>query len=372
MSNDFAQFQDAFFEEAAEHLAIVEEGLLALEQHPEDRDLLNKIFRSAHSIKGTSGMFGFNAVAQFTHKMETLLDLLRNGQKVVTPQIADLLLKATDCLKTLIDASKGGSAVDEETVQRLTAELAAASASGIQPPPLTAEMPKTNSTQAADNHLYTIAWAPPAWLFQRGLDPLQIFKELGNLGTLSKVTVETSKLPDLACMDPETCYLSWTMKLETAKNKNVVEAVFEFVREDSILIIEKVEAKAEVEKTPEQPVSTLTSTSEPGGPQPLGEILVESGIVSRQTLDHALAQQKRVGQILVEQKAATPQQVEQALQKQKQQESVSQSKKTDTASIRVDTDKIDKLINLVGELVITQSMLSDLGARFEMRQDRKS
>jgi len=369
MSSDFAQFQDAFFEEAAEHLAIVEEGLLALEQHPEDRDLLNKIFRSAHSIKGTSGMFGFNAVAQFTHKMETLLDLLRNGQKVVTPQTADLLLKATDCLKTLIDASKGGSAVDEETVQRLTTELAAASASGIQPSTSTTEVPKTNPTRAAaDSHLYTIAWAPPAWLFQRGLDPLQIFKELSTLGTLSQVTVETSKLPDLASMDPETCYLSWTMKLETAKNKNVVEAVFEFVREDSILIIEKVEAKAEVEKTPEQPVSTLTSTSEPGGPQPLGEILVESGVVSRQTLDHALAQQKRVGQILVEQKAATPQQVEQALQKQKQQEFVAQSKKTDTASIRVDTDKIDKLINLVGELVITQSMLSDLGSRFEMRQ----
>src|ERR1700704_5420653 len=127
MSNDFAQFQDAFFEEAAEHLAIVEEGLLALEQHPEDRDLLNKIFRSAHSIKGTSGMFGFAAVAQFTHKMETLLDLLRNGQKVVTPQIADLLLKSIDCLKMLIDAAKTGSPVDGETVQRLTTELAKAS-----------------------------------------------------------------------------------------------------------------------------------------------------------------------------------------------------------------------------------------------------
>ncbi len=74
MSDEFAQFQDAFFDEAAEHLAVVEDGLLALEQHPEDRDLLNKIFRSAHSIKGASGMFGFNAVTQFTHKMETLLD----------------------------------------------------------------------------------------------------------------------------------------------------------------------------------------------------------------------------------------------------------------------------------------------------------
>jgi two-component system, chemotaxis family, sensor kinase CheA len=367
MSNDFSQFQDAFFEEAAEHLAIVEEGLLALEQHPDDRDLLNKIFRSAHSIKGTSGMFGFNAVAQFTHKMETLLDLLRNGQKIVTPQIADLLLKATDCLKTLIDASKGGSAVDEETVQRLTAELAAASTAGSQPSTMTAAVPKTNSAQTdAQNHVYAIAWTPPAWLFQRGLDPLQIFKELGSLGTLSEVSVDTSKLPELASIDPEACYLSWAMKLETVKNRNIVEGVFEFVREDSMLVIEECGAQ-EGRRTADNTSLGMRAVECPEL-QPLGEILVESGVVSRQTLDHALAQQKRVGQILVEQNAATPQQVEQALQKQKQQESAAQSKKTDTASIRVDTDKIDKLINLVGELVITQSMLSDLGSRFEMRQ----
>src|SRR4029077_14171980 len=148
--------------EAAEHLAIVEEGLLALEQHPEDRDLLNKIFRSAHSIKGTSGMFGFNAVAQFTHKMETLLDLLRNGQKVVTPQIADCLLKSTDCLKTLIDAAKAGSPVDDETVQRLTAELAASqTTSGEQLPTHAAEAQKTAPAPAANQrHVYIIAWTP--------------------------------------------------------------------------------------------------------------------------------------------------------------------------------------------------------------------
>jgi two-component system chemotaxis sensor kinase CheA len=116
--------------------------------------------------------------------------------------------------------------------------------------------------------------------------------------------------------------------------------------------------------------SSLTLDGIDGDPKPLGELLVEIGAVSRETLDHALSQQKRVGEILVEQHAVTPQQLEQALQKQKQkqQESAAQSKKTDTASIRVDTDKIDKLINLVGELVITQSMLSDLGSRFEMGQ----
>ena len=383
MSDDFSQFQDAFFEEAGDHLAIVEEGLLALEQHPEDLDLLGKIFRSAHSIKGTSGMFGFNAVAQFTHKMETLLDLLRNGQKVVTPQIADLLLKSTDCLKTLIDAAKSGSPVDDETVQRLTVELASASTAGSQP---TAQAPPASTTAPAQTggsqgHVYRIAWTPPDWLFQRGLDPLQIFKELANLGTLSEVTVDTAKLPDLAVMDPEKCYLSWTMKLETVKARQVVDAVFEFVHEDSVLVIsESAVSSSEfqvssIEKlVPQQPETRNLKPETPfpdgldGDPKPLGEILVESGAVSRETLDKALSQQKRVGQILVEQHAVTPEQVDQALQKQKQQESAGQSKKTDTASIRVDTDKIDKLINLVGELVITQSMLSDLGARFDMSQ----
>jgi two-component system chemotaxis sensor kinase CheA len=368
MSNEFSQFQDAFFEEAGEHLAIVEEGLLDLERHPEDLDLLNKIFRSAHSIKGTSGMFGFNAVAQFTHKMETLLDLLRNGQKVVSPSIADLLLKATDCLKTLIESVKTGAAVDEETVQRLTTELASASDMNGKAESKVESGSSKSSVTSASTSAFLISWTPPEWLFQRGLDPLQTLKELRGLGNLSDVKIDMSRLPDLADIDPEKCFLSWNMRLTTAKNLKVVESVFEFVREESALSIEEVKVKAEVKEDSRVRSSTLASTSEPEEPKPLGEILVESGAVSREALDGALAQQKRVGQILVEQKAATPQQVERALQKQREQESAAQAKKSDTASIRVDTAKIDKLINLVGELVITQSMLSDLGARFEMNQ----
>lgn len=379
MSSDFAQFQDAFFEEAAEHLAVVEEGLLQLEQHPEDLDLLNKIFRSAHSIKGASGMFGFNAVAQFTHKMETLLDLLRNGQTAVTPQTADLLLTSTDCLKTLINAAKTGAPVENETVQRLTMELSAASDMNVKAESKVEKGASTSVSVPAPLTPYPlrcfhINWTPPAWLFQRGLDPLQIFKELGNLGTLSEVKVDDSRLPDLADMDPERCYLSWSMQLKTGKERNVVEAAFEFVREDSVLTIEEVRGEASgVRGEGQKPAATshpspLTTDGMEDEPKPLGEILVESGVVSREVLDGALAQQKRVGEILIEQHAASPQQVEQALQKQRKMEATAQSKKTDTASIRVDTDKIDKLINLVGELVITQSMLSDLGARFEMSQ----
>ncbi len=375
MSDEFAQFQEAFFEEAAEHLAIVEEGLLALEQYPKDLELLAKIFRSAHSIKGASGMFGFNAVTQFTHKMETLLDLLRNGEKAVSPPIADLLLKSTDCLKALIEAVKSGGAVDDEVVQRLTAELA--SASGAQPPAVPQKQSVAVSPQSASQERsYLIKWTPPEWLFQRGLDPLQVLKELNGFGDLSSVTLDMSRVPDLAEIDPEKCYLSWELQLLTGKDQKTIESVFEFVHEDSTLSIEEIRSQesgvrsnAAYDSIPSiTPHPSSLRPQEDGGPKPLGTILVESGVVSPAVLEQALSQQKRVGEILVEQKAVTPRQLEQALNTQRQQEAASHTKKTDTTSIRVDTAKIDKLINLVGELVITQSMLSDLGSRFEIKQ----
>jgi len=410
MSDDFAQFNAAFFEEAAEHMAVIETGLLDLEQRPADLDLLNKIFRSAHSIKGVAGMLGFTAVAQFTHKMETLLDQLRNGRIPVTQPITDLLLKSTDCLKALIEAAQNENTVDQAMIHPLEVQLEAASTPGTPqasepargegqgasgtdhpstpaasaPPIVSSHLPQaSNPTPAMPMHRFVIHWTPPAFLFQRGLDPQQIFKELGDLGTISEMHLDSSHVPDLVAMDPEQCYLAWTLTVETAKSKEVVEGVFEFVREDSVLSIEAGEAlsvkrEAQDEKrtthgAPHEPSAPITHHSSPitsdgGEPKPLGEILVETGVVSRETLDHALAQQKKVGEILVEQHAATPQQITQALQKQQEGTAAHAKKGTDTASIRVDTAKIDKLINLVGELVITQSMLSDLSARFEMAQ----
>lgn len=372
MSTDLSQFQESFFEESAEHLSTIEDGLLQLEQHPEDLDLLNRIFRAAHSIKGNSGMFGFTAVGQFTHKMETLLDQLRNGHLSVTPAIADVLLRSTDCLKVLIDAAHGEAAPDPATIAQLEGELAAAAGespkASKQASPGATTGPGPSSGPAQQR--YRITWTPPGWLFQRGLDPLRIIGELEELGTIESRSLDVSRLPAFSALDPEVCYFSWTCELRTVKQPSVIEAVFDFVRDDSVLTIEECEPSS-VKRVSLSDSSASRETNddkraESGEPKPLGEILVETGVVSRETLDKALAQQKRVGEILIEQHAATPQQISQALQK--QQESAAPKKATDTASIRVDTAKIDKLINLVGELVITQSMLSDLGSRFEMGQ----
>ncbi len=366
MSTDLSQFQESFFEESAEHLSTIEDGLLQLEQRPQDLDLLNRIFRAAHSIKGNSGMFGFTAVGQFTHKMETLLDKLRNSELSVTVPITDVLLRSTDCLKQLIEAARGGTAPDPGTLQGLEQELASSAGRQQAGPGDARTAPARPAAQAGPAlNRFLINWTPPGWLFQRGLDPARMLSELEDLGTIQSRTLDTSHMPPLSQLDPEVCYLSWVIELTTIKEKAVVESVFDFVRDEGQLLIEACTEPVAPSVTPALVPST--ATIQPGGQQPLGEILVESGVVTPEVLNKALSTQKRLGDILVEQKAATPQQISLALQK--QQETASQAKKSgDAASIRVDTGKIDKLINLVGELVITQSMLSDLGSRFEMAQ----
>ncbi len=361
MSGGFSQFQDAFFEESQEHLTTIEEGLLQLEQRPGDLDLLNRIFRGAHSIKGNSGMFGFTAVSQFTHKMESVLDRLRSSQMTVTVEVTDLLLKSLDCLKTLIECARTGDAPDEATVSTLGAQLEASQ--GGTPGSTHAAAAAPEPTRATAGHQYHVAWTPPNYLFQRGLDPLQLLNELRELGTVTQLSLDLSRLPALEAMDPEQCYVSWTVTIDTLKTPSVLERVFDFVREDSTLAIHEAAATA----LPSGDTASAEGSAQ-SEHKPLGEILVESGVVSPETLNKALSQQKRVGEILVEQKAVTPEQLADALKKQQQQEAAAHAKKTDTTSIRVDTTKIDKLINLVGELVITQSMLSDLGSRFEMSQ----
>jgi two-component system chemotaxis sensor kinase CheA len=366
MSTDLSQFQESFFEESAEHLSTIEDGLLQLEQRPQDLDLLNRIFRAAHSIKGNSGMFGFTAVGQFTHKMETLLDKLRNSELAVTVPITDVLLRSTDCLKQLIEAARGGPAPDPETLQGLEQELASSAGGQLT----TRQDSRTAPVQTAAPvgpalNRFRINWTPPGWLFQRGLDPSRMLSELEDLGTILSRTLDTSQMPPLSTLDPEVCYLSWVIEMTTIKEKAVVESVFDFVRDEGHLTIEP--CAEPVAPSVAAAPAPAAPPAQPTGQQPLGEILVESGVVTPEVLNKALSTQKRLGDILVEQKAATPQQISQALQK--QQETASQAKKTgDAASIRVDTGKIDKLINLVGELVITQSMLSDLGSRFEMAQ----
>ena len=347
MAVDLSRFQESFFTESADHVETIESGLLALEQHPKDLDLLNRIFRGAHSIKGNAGMFHFSAIAELTHKMENILDDLRNEKMPVTPHVIDVLLRALDRLKSLLDAAQGREAADETAIQVLEGELEACQQESTAPANegFKAEAtPKGPLPQAATWRTVQIDWSPLPELFQRGMDPAQIFKELHELGIVKVLQVRTDGLPALDTLDPERCYLSWRVELETDVPIAQVEDVFVFVRDGSELAI--------IDRAPHKP--------EPY--KRVGDILVEEGVVTREQVAESLAKQKPLGEILVEDKKVTAQQVDAALQKQQK------LKKNEAASIRVDTEKIDKLINLVGELVITQSMITDLSEKFSIAQ----
>lgn len=360
MSIDLSGFQEAFFEESSEHLANMEEGLLQLEQQPGDLDLLNRIFRAAHSIKGNSGMFGFTAVAEFTHKMENILDALRTGQIHVTKPLVDLLLEATDGLKGLVEEVKTNATPNEALLGPLRQRLQTYAIGKAVTTPSTASAPVRLAAPSLRRR-YEITWAPTPAVFVRGLHPSQILRELRDLGEFI-CTVDIDHLPTIEELAADNKPLFFTVILETEHTQDEIEDVFIFAQDDSVLTI------TEQPCIPQSLEDEALCEPHPAGAdlKPLGEILIGEGVISPDILCHALSQQKRLGEILIEQQAATPQQIADALGKQKKLAPTAPPRKVETASIRVDTDKIDKLINLVGELVITQSMLSDLGPRFTM------
>ncbi|MCH8038909.1 MAG: chemotaxis protein CheA [Nitrospinae bacterium] len=368
MAIDLSRFQETFFEESSEHVETIETGLLQLEHRPEDLELLNQVFRAAHSIKGNSGMFGFTAVGELTHKMENVLDGLRNNEMEVTEQIIDLLLQALDGLKSLLEVARGSGTADEEAIKTIETKLLAYQ-NGTERERLEAGGPKAEvqdkrATPVAEcpvvpaRRLVTIMWVPLPELFQRGLDPGRIFQELASLGRIHTLTVNADRLPDLPTMDAEVCYLSWTVELETEKPLKEIDAVFDFVRDESELTIAEPSA-------PQPPASQEMGEDEH---KRLGEILVEEGEITLAQLETSLSKQKRIGEILVEDHEVGPRKITKALEKQHRLDTVARAQRGETTSIRVGTDKIDKLINLVGELVITQSMMANLTQTFTMDQ----
>ncbi|WP_430009332.1 chemotaxis protein CheA [Methylophaga lonarensis] len=315
MTIDVSQFHQVFFEESFEGLDVMENGLLNLAQDSSS-EAINTIFRAAHSIKGGAGTFGFNTISTFTHLMETLLDEIRNEQRAITNDLTGVLLKSVDVLRGMLSAVQAGEEFDQaETLQATTQlqNLLDDTASGETVPQ--AFSPSADS-DGAERNSWQINFRPFADLMFTGNDPVRMFRELSQLGNMS-VNVDTAALPDFADLEPENLYLNWQLHLDGEFDKPALDEVFEWVEGDCELTIEKVEPQtsspAVVTDLPEQSSSTITSVTVAASPE-----------AGRQ----------------------------------------SQAQTQAVASIRVATDKIDALINMMGELVITQSMLGQIGEDF--------
>lgn len=232
-----------FVAESRELLHEMEAALLAIEQGTDDAENINALFRAAHTIKGSSGLFGLSVIVGFTHTVESVLDRLRSGRLAMQPALAALLLECRDHMVRLVDAVDAGgeaaTAVLEEPGRELLKRLAAASGENL-PSAAAAEAAATatNSTERT----WKVRVQFHADVFRNGMDPLSFIRYLGTLGEVRELVVHDERFPDVEGFDPESCYLGFSLKLRTEAEAARIEGAFEFVKEDCTLQIEPVES----------------------------------------------------------------------------------------------------------------------------------
>ena len=211
MSIDMSQFLETFYEESFEGLEIMETELLALDAGDADNETINTIFRAAHSIKGGSGTFGLNAVADFTHVMETLLDEMRDGKREVTQEGVNLLLTTVDVLREMLTALRESTDLDNERIKVTHDQLEALLAAGTSAPAQKSNTPATSDTSSTASG-WNISFHPHLDLLKTGNDPVRILRELSELGEMTP-TMDAMSLHDFDNIDPEECYLGWEIEL---------------------------------------------------------------------------------------------------------------------------------------------------------------
>ncbi|WP_434610253.1 chemotaxis protein CheA [Pseudomonas sp. R1-7] len=328
MSINLDQAQQTFIVEAREQLQAMEESLLQLENDPGDDDAIGAIFRAAHTIKGSAGLFGLEPIVSFTHIVEDVLDRLREGSVAVDPGLIAVLLKSGDHMLELIDVvANQGSTLQPPALAR-EMELCQI-LQEYQAPPTAAEPARAaeaETTHSAEASLWRISLRFGQDVFRNGMDPLSFLRYLQTLGEIVDLTTLTDALPAIEAWDAESCYLGFDIAFRSAAGYAAINEVFDFVREDCVI---EIVAAQEVES----PASTgLVATS----PAPTDE---STAMVA-------------TGELMPDQRKTPRMPAQVATDKQAV---ASESKAKDGTYVRVNADKLDELINLVGELVIASA-----------------
>ncbi|HIJ95216.1 MAG TPA: chemotaxis protein CheA [Desulfuromonadales bacterium] len=337
-------------EEANELLTELETSLLELEETPEDSELIGRVFRAMHTIKGSGAMFGFDEIAGFTHEVETVFDMVRNGKMAVTKELLNLTLRARDHIKSLLDASVSGEAIDCARGDAIISGLRL-----LLPEDVSMEVVQSVKVNvpavelpSGDNKIWRIRLKPIPEIFLSGTNPLALINELRNLGNCS-VIAHTDLIPHLSEMNPEHCYLYWDIILTTNRGLDAIKDVFIFCEDDCELKIDLVDdGESDTDQSPRK----------------LGDILIERGDLNPAEMNRILGMQKRFGELAVAVGAVTPDKIQSALVEQQQIKNIRQERAAQDAavSIRVPAEKLDQLVNLVGELVTVQAHLSQTAA----------
>lgn len=335
MAIDLSRFVATFLEESREGLDTMESGLLKLDEGNHDVELINAIFRAAHSMKGGAGSFGFTAITELTHLLETLLDQMRSGKRAVSRDAVDVLLASVDVLRHLLHAAQANEVVDSNRLAEICARLGLLldGVHAANSVPSAAEQP--DPAQAG----WRIRFLPHPGLFATGNDPLRILTELHALGKC-EVDCDISRLPEFGALDATVSHLGWTVDLDGAVARGKVEELFSWVEGDCELSIE----------------------ARPGGPAPAEPAAAES---------YGAAQPGAVPSSTFQPVAGAPSPASGKVVSLHEERAVPPVAAATESSIRVAVSKVDALINLVGELVITQAMLRQLSETLDPAANEK-
>ncbi|HVV87899.1 MAG TPA: Hpt domain-containing protein, partial [Kofleriaceae bacterium] len=259
---DTAQFVPVFLEECGEHLLTLEGSLLELERRPDDADLLGRLFRAAHSIKGGAGMFGFGSVARLTHGLESMLDAMRARTLVPAAAHIELLLRGTDTVRALLAAARDGVAeppIDEllDGCRRVLGEPGTVPAVAF-------------AAAARPCRRFRLELVPGRDVFRHGLDPMRALRELLAAGELVDARCDASRLPRLADLDPDSCYLGWQLELRTTRDAADLEALLATVVDGGTATVTAIdEPPAAAVTVPAPPPPPIASPAPPiASPQP--------------------------------------------------------------------------------------------------------
>jgi two-component system chemotaxis sensor kinase CheA len=337
MKIDLSQFRQTFLQESVDHIASMETGLLELRSTPNDVELLNSIFRAAHSIKGGAGSFGMKDLVRFTHSLENLLDRLRSLEMQATGEVIDILLRSVDVLRGFLAADADAAMpvealeLDERIKALMPSETSSAEAAPEEAPGLVGDARKMI--------LYKVEFRPDRELFASGTNPIVLLRNLAALGTVSCCHLHSEELPALADLDPSQCYLSWTVELASISEEAELREVFEFVEHLA-------EIRISCSDAPQQPGAALAQN-----PTTAPELAISPALEDRPPL--------------VERRKAPGADRRQSSVADRRQSSTKPAASGDSGSIRVATDKVDRLIDLVGELVIAHVMTAQMVEDFE-------
>lgn len=457
MTIDLAQFHQVFYEESFEGLDVMESALMELDTSNIDGETINAIFRAAHSIKGGSATFGFTAVAEFTHDLETILDQVRAGMRQFSGDDVNLCLKSVDCMREMLQLLQAGenskTALSEEIKQQFARMLEGESTTdtGVAEPEAVADVaaegePAEVASRDGQMPLWEIRFTPGSDILKTGNDVLRMLRDLSELGELRSVDC-TSNLPAFNALDPESCYLSWRILLASTCRREAIAAIFEWVADESeISVVETAgtvlwrilfKPAQDILLTGNEPLRLFASLKELGdlnvqafiGQVPRLRLLdsercffsweleLTSSTATKENIEQVFEWVADESEIIIAPEASKPAEKPQAIvpapkipiaAESKSVASVKGAsrptpvaaaatpppvappaialaqeiapasaaaktapagkKSAETGSIRVGIDKVDNLINMVGELVITQSMLGQLGTDFDVHR----